>query len=177
VSYHDTDAPRDYGGWRRRRGIGMFGFGAAGTAAVLGALLVLIITATADAAALPYLAPPVLLAGGLGLARTGGEPLAVAALRRIRWQYGSARNWTRYRAAVVAGRRGVVLWHRRSYAARFGSACSWPGMGVLLSADGGESLWCTVNAGASLSGSSPVEISGTCRGSRTVRPGALVRRC
>jgi hypothetical protein len=103
VSYHDTDAPRDYGGWRRRRGIGMFGFGAAGTAAVLGALLALIITAAADAAALLYLAPPVLLAGGLGLARIGGEPLAVAALRRIRWQYGSARNWTRYRAAVVAG--------------------------------------------------------------------------
>ena len=102
MSYHDTDTPRDYGGWRRRRGIGMFGFGAAGTAAVLGALLVLIITATADAAALLYLAPPVLLAGGLGLARIGGEPLAVAALRRIRWQYGSARNWTRYRAAVVA---------------------------------------------------------------------------
>ena len=42
MSYHDTNVPRDYGGWRRRRGIGMFGFGAAGTAAVLGALLVLI---------------------------------------------------------------------------------------------------------------------------------------
>ena len=76
MSYHDTDTPRDYGGWRRRRGIGLFGFGAAGTAAVLGALLALIITATADAAALLYLAPPVLLAGGLGLARIGGEPLA-----------------------------------------------------------------------------------------------------
>ena len=33
MSYHDTNTPRDYGGWRRRRGIGMFGFGAAGTAA------------------------------------------------------------------------------------------------------------------------------------------------
>ena len=57
MSYHDTDTPRDYGGWRRRRGIGLFGFGAAGTAAVLGALLALIITATADAAALLYVAP------------------------------------------------------------------------------------------------------------------------
>jgi hypothetical protein len=103
VSYHDTNTPRDYGGWRRRRGIGLLGLGAAGTAAVLGALLVLIITAAADAAALLYLAPPVLLAGGLGMARIGGEPLAVAALRRIRWQYASSRNWTRYRAAVVAG--------------------------------------------------------------------------
>ena len=100
---HDAEAPRNYGGWRRRRGIGLFGFGAVGTTAVLGAVLALLIAATADAAALAYLAPPVLLAGGLGLIRTGGEPLALAAVRRIRWRYGSARNWTRYRAAVVAG--------------------------------------------------------------------------
>ena len=99
---HDTPGPRDYGGWRRRRGIGLFGLGAAGTLAVLGALLALIIAATADAAALLYVAPPVLLAGGLGLARIGGEPLALAAVRRLRWWHGSARNYTRYRAAVVA---------------------------------------------------------------------------
>jgi hypothetical protein len=97
-----TRRPRDYGGWRRRRGIGLFGLGAAGTLAVLGALLALIITATADAGVLVYVAPPVLAAGGLGLARIGGEPLAVAAVRRVRWLYGSARNYTRYRAAVVA---------------------------------------------------------------------------
>ena len=87
----DTPGPRDYGGWRRRRGIGLFGLGATGTLAVLGALLALITVATADAAALLYVAPPVLLAGGLGLARIGGEPLALAAVRRLRWQYGSAR--------------------------------------------------------------------------------------
>ena len=102
MSYEDAHRPRDYGGWRRRRGIGMFGFGATGTLAVLGALLVLIITATAAPAALLYLAPPVLLVGGLGLARIGGEPAALAALRRARWQYAAARNCTRYRAAVVA---------------------------------------------------------------------------
>jgi len=65
-------------------------------------VLVLIIAAAADAAALLYVAPPILVAGGLGLARIGGEPLALAAVRRLRWQYGSARNYTRYRAAVVA---------------------------------------------------------------------------
>ena len=32
-------APRDYGGWRLRRGIGLFGLGAGGTVAVLAALL------------------------------------------------------------------------------------------------------------------------------------------
>jgi hypothetical protein len=102
MSGYDTPGPRDYGGWRRRRGIGLFGLGAAGTLTVLAALLALIITATADPGALLYVAPPVLAAGGLGLARTGGEPLALAAVRRLRWQYGSARNYTRYRAAVVA---------------------------------------------------------------------------
>ena len=102
MSDDDTRAPRDYGGWRRRRGIGLFGLGAAGTLAVLGALLALAVTATADAAALVYIAPPVIIAGGLGLARVGGEPLALAAVRRLRWQCGSARHYTSYRAAVLA---------------------------------------------------------------------------
>ena len=98
-----AQAPRDYGGWRRRRGIGLAGLGPAGTLAVLGALLVLIIVAAVDARALLYVAPPVLAGGGLGLARAGGEPLALAALRRARWWYGSSRDYTRYRVAVVAG--------------------------------------------------------------------------
>ena len=92
MSYDQGQAPRDYGGWRRRRGIGLFGLGAAGTLAVLGALLVLIIVAAADARAMLYVAPPVLAGGGLGLARVGGEPLALAALRRARWRYASSRR-------------------------------------------------------------------------------------
>ena len=48
------------------------------------------------------MAPPVLAGSGLGLARAGGEPLALAALRRARWWYGSSRDYTRYRVAVVA---------------------------------------------------------------------------
>ena len=102
MSYDHTQAPRDYGGWRRRRGIGLFGLGATGTLAVLGALLVLIIVAAASPAALLYAGPPILAAGGLGLARAGGEPLALAALRRMRWRYAGTRGYTRYRAGVVA---------------------------------------------------------------------------
>jgi hypothetical protein len=102
MNYDQTQAPRDYGGWRRRRGIGLFGLGAAGTLAVLGALFVLIIVAAADARAMLYVAPPVLVGGGLGLARVGGEPLALATLRRARWRYASSRNHTCYRVAVVA---------------------------------------------------------------------------
>ena len=102
MSYDHTQAPRDYGGWRRRRGIGLFGLGATGTLAVLGALLALIIVTAASPAALLYAGPPVLAAGGLGLARTGGEPLALAALRRMRWRYAETRGYTRYRAGVIA---------------------------------------------------------------------------
>jgi hypothetical protein len=98
----DPNPPRDYGGWRRRRSIGLFGLGPAGTLAVLGALLAMMIAATADPAALLYVAPPVLAVMAFGLARIGGEPLALAAVRRLRWRYGSARKYTSYRAAVVA---------------------------------------------------------------------------
>jgi hypothetical protein len=94
--------PRNYGGWRLRRGIGLFGLGAAGTVAVLAALVVLIIVTAVSPAALLYVAPPVLIGGTAGLARVGGEPLALAALRRARWRYASRREYTRYRVAVVA---------------------------------------------------------------------------
>jgi hypothetical protein len=102
MSTDQDQGPRDYGGWRLRRGIGLFGLGLGGTAVVLGAMLVLIITAAASPAALLYVAPPLLVGGGAGLARAGGEPLALAALRRARWRYASSRDWTRYRVAVVA---------------------------------------------------------------------------
>jgi len=92
MSYDQPQQPRDYGGWRRRRGIGLFGLGAAGTAGVLAALLALIITAAADPVALLYVAPPVLAGGGLALARVNGEPLALAALRRARWRYAASRG-------------------------------------------------------------------------------------
>ena len=98
-----TQQPRDYGGWRLRRGIGLLGLGAAGTASMLAGLLALIITAAARPAALLYVAPPVLGGGALALARVRGEPLALAALRRARWRYAASRGYTRYRADVVAG--------------------------------------------------------------------------
>jgi len=102
MSAKENQAPRDYGGWRLRRGIGLLGLGLGGTAAVLGALLVLVITAAASPAALLYVAPPLLFCGGAGLTRIGGEPLALAALRRARWRHASSRGWTRYQAEAAA---------------------------------------------------------------------------
>jgi hypothetical protein len=102
MSHDQEQAPRDYGGWRLRRGIGLFGLGAGGTVAVLAALVVLIMVSAASPAALLYVAPPILAGGSAALARVGGEPLALAVLRRARWRYASSREYTRYRVAVVA---------------------------------------------------------------------------
>ncbi len=77
---------------------------------------------------------------------------------------------------VGCGRRGVVLWHRRRLSRRVWRWNTWPGDGR-VERGWGESPWGTVSVGASLSGSSLVGRSGTCRGSRPVRHGALVRRC
>jgi hypothetical protein len=95
-------APRDYGGWRRRRGIGLAGLGAAGTVAVLAVLLVLAVVAAAAPAGLAVAVPLAAAAGGLGLARAGGQPLAVLALRRWRWHHAERRGHTSWRAGVVA---------------------------------------------------------------------------
>src|SRR5580704_8340544 len=92
--------PRDYGGWRRRRGIGLWGLGAAGTFMVLTVVVMLILVAAVDVRALVYVAPPVVVVGALGLARISGESLGHKATRRLRWWYASARGYTRYRASV-----------------------------------------------------------------------------
>ena len=94
--------PRDYGGWRRRRGIGLFGLGAAGTIAVLAVLLALAAIAAAGPAWLVVAVPVALAAGAAGLAPAGGQPLALLAVQRWRWRHAERRGWTAYRAGVVA---------------------------------------------------------------------------
>ncbi len=94
--------PRTYGGWRRRRGIGLWGLGPAGTFAVLAAALMIVVVAAVRTTALLYVIPPAVAAAGFGLAQVGGESLAFIALRRLRWSYASARKYTKYRAMVVA---------------------------------------------------------------------------
>ena len=58
-----AEPARDYGGWRRRRGVGLLGLGAAGTLAMLAALLVLAAVAAANPRALLVAAPAALAAG------------------------------------------------------------------------------------------------------------------
>lgn len=98
----EVQQPRTYGGWRLRRGIGLWGLGPAGTFTVLAVVVLVILVAAARASALVYVAPPVMAAAGLGLARFGGETLGLRGLRRLRWWHASARSHTKYRAAVVS---------------------------------------------------------------------------
>lgn len=97
---------REYGGWRRRRGIGLWGMGAAGTFTVLAAVAVVVLVGAADARLLLYTVPAIALGGGLGLARFGGEPVVLVGIRRARWWYASARGYTKYRLQVAAEQPG-----------------------------------------------------------------------
>ncbi len=101
MTHDQAQRPRDYGGWRRRRSIGLWGLGTGGTFTVLAALMALILVAAADIKALVYVAPPVLAIGAISLARINGEPIAVRAVRRVRWWHATSRKYNRYRAAVI----------------------------------------------------------------------------
>jgi len=101
MAQEQSPSSRDYGGWRRQRGIGLWGLGPAGTFTVLTVVMVVILVAALDVRMLEFAAPPALIAGALGVARVGGEPVVLRAIRRLRWAQASARGYTRYRASVV----------------------------------------------------------------------------
>jgi hypothetical protein len=99
----DGSAPRTYGGWRRQRGIGLWGLSAAGTFALLAVLTLAVALAALTPRLLIYAAPPAATVLGLSVARIRGEPLALVVLRRLRWQHAVLRGYTRYQATVVSG--------------------------------------------------------------------------
>ena len=103
-----TSGPRTYGGWRRRRSIGLLGLGTTGTLILLGAAVIVVISAAISLTVLAYAAPPIIIVGGLSLIRVGGIPLGQVALQRLRWWRATARGYTSHRA-------GVVLQHPRAF--------------------------------------------------------------
>ncbi|ROO88112.1 hypothetical protein EDD29_5770 [Actinocorallia herbida] len=96
-----SDVLRTYGGWRRRRGLGLAGLDTATTFVVLAFALVFLTTAIAAPQAALYLVPPAAVVGVFGLIRIGGQTLAVLTLARVRWWYGVLRGRNRYRAGIV----------------------------------------------------------------------------
>ncbi|SEF78401.1 hypothetical protein SAMN04489712_10219 [Thermomonospora echinospora] len=99
---------RTYGGWRRRRGIGLLGLDTTATFVTLGVALAAVVLGTVRPGLLLYLGPPIVITGVLGLVRVGGTPVAMLALVRVRWWWGSWRGHARYRA-------GVVIDHPRAF--------------------------------------------------------------
>ena len=102
-----TTQPRTYGGWRRSRGIGLFGLGTTATFILLGLFIMLLITAAVAPALLLYLAPLVIAGSAAGLLRKGGVPLLQLGLRRVQWWRAAHRGWTRYRAQALVASAGT----------------------------------------------------------------------
>lgn len=92
---------RTYGGWRRSRGIGLLGLGPGQTLLVLGAVTVLIITASVHLTAFAVAALPCLATLGLVLLRFDGVPLVTGLQQRSRWLVGNTRGHTAYRSGVM----------------------------------------------------------------------------
>ncbi|GII34610.1 SCO6880 family protein [Planotetraspora mira] len=99
---------RTYGGWRRRRGLGLIGLGTTGTFVALGSITALVLAVSIDPHAALYTGPPAVLAGALVLIRVSGVPIAHIMVRRVRWSYGKAHGHTDYRA-------GVIVAHSRAF--------------------------------------------------------------
>jgi hypothetical protein len=96
------DAVRTYGGWRRSRGMGLFGLSSGQTLAVLAALTVVLVAASTSTAMVVVLGPPAaaLIAGTV--LRIDGVPVATGLLRRLRWVWGTVRGYRAYRGGVTA---------------------------------------------------------------------------
>jgi hypothetical protein len=93
---------RTYGGWRRTRGMGLFGLGPAQTATVVGAVTVIAASGSLGLTTLAFTAPPCLIVIILLLARWDGVPLASGIAQRLRWLIGSSRGHTRYQSGIAA---------------------------------------------------------------------------
>ncbi|MFG2006162.1 SCO6880 family protein [Spirillospora sp. NPDC048911] len=92
---------RTYGGWRRRRGIGLLGMDTTATFVALGGAMSVILLGAFIPVALLVIGPPLMVAGALCMVRVSGVPIGRLALARCRWWWGSMRGRTRYSAGVV----------------------------------------------------------------------------
>ncbi|NAZ81037.1 hypothetical protein GTR02_04305 [Kineococcus sp. R8] len=93
---------RTYGGWRRTRGIGLFGLGATATLIVLGCAVVPLLGLAIDVRTGLTLAVPCALVTLVTCARIDGVPFSHLVIRRCQWRWAVARGYTSLRAGVVS---------------------------------------------------------------------------
>jgi hypothetical protein len=100
--------PRSYGGWRRRRGVGLLGLGTTATFIMLGLFIVILVTTAISAGMLLYVAPPIVVGCAIGLLRVRGTPVAQLGLQRVRWWWATTHGYTRYRAEALVSSAGTT---------------------------------------------------------------------
>jgi hypothetical protein len=93
---------RGYGGWRRTRGIGLFGLGEAGTLVVIGSVVATLAAAAVSYRTLLLFVPATAVVIFVTVVRRDGESLAEIGLRRGRWWWGTLHGWHHLRCGVVA---------------------------------------------------------------------------
>jgi len=99
---------RTYGGWRRRRSIGLFGLGLTATLVLLGGLVVLMLSGMFAPGFALYLLPVMAVAFVFAAVPVQGESLLSFLLTRLRWWWAKVLGHTRYRA-------GVMVEHPRAF--------------------------------------------------------------
>lgn len=92
---------RSYGGWRRTRGIGLFGLGEVGSLVVLSAIVGLLASASVSLRLLLVFAPVAAVVVFVTVVRRDGESLAEIALRRGRWWWATLRGYHQLRCGTL----------------------------------------------------------------------------
>ena len=100
---------RTYGGWRRARGLGLFGLSSVGTVVVLACAVIPLIFGAISLRAGLIAAVPAAIVAGATLARVDGVTLGQVVQRRFRWWWGTLRGYGTFRS-------GAVVEHRDAWA-------------------------------------------------------------
>jgi hypothetical protein len=92
---------RTFSGWRRARGMGLFGLGVTQTLIVLGAIVAAILASMFGPQLLLVAAPAAMLVIGCTVAQWDGIPLAVGVLQRLRFARARSRGHTHFKAGIM----------------------------------------------------------------------------
>ena len=92
---------RTYGGWRRRRSIGLFGLGFGGTLALLGCLVFLMLSGLYAPGLAAYVLPVMVVVFVLAAVPVQGTSLLGFLMTQLRWRWAALLGHTRYRAGVM----------------------------------------------------------------------------
>lgn len=96
-----------YGGWRKARGMGLFGLGPAATVVALVAVMAAFVLAAISFKLFLLGLPAAAVVIGLTVTRWQGETVWDRTQRRVRWAWGRHRGYTTFRGGVAAAHPGA----------------------------------------------------------------------